>query len=282
MKYHTMTRGGPSTAGRRPTFHRRFNRGGMEMKCGLRKYLGANDMAQMLDLSFQSIHCKDRDHLERLVLALKKLFYFEYAVCAQGNAIELIEAKRPPKLDVFDINYPDGYLALYMKKKIYFNDAIFNEFATNLSPVNWACVDKKCNNQYLASIPALDFNMRDGWTHGTMQPGTLDCSMFFLAGARVDKDVRTARILDYIIPFYSGAFRRILRKETRPVQALTRRELEILKWIKAGKSSWETSVILGCSKRNVDFHVNNIKQKLNAVSRPHIVAIALQNGIIDY
>lgn len=252
------------------------------MKTGLANLLSGNDLVELLNLSYQSIHCNNRNDLESLILSLKRLFYFEYAVCAQGNTLELLEAKGVPQLDVIDINYPDGYLELYMKNKVYFNDAIFNEFATNLSPVNWACVDKKCNNQYLASIHALDFNMHDGWTHGTLQPQSLDCSVFFLAGARVDKHIRTARILEYIIPFYAEAFRRVLRKEAEPSCILTIREMEILKWIKEGKSSWEISVILGCSKRNVDFHVNNIKLKLNAVSRPHIVAIALRNGIIGF
>jgi DNA-binding CsgD family transcriptional regulator len=252
------------------------------MRSDLAKYLSSSDMVELLDLSYQSIHCHSRNQLETLMLSLKRLFFFEYAVCAQGNTIELLEAKGIPKLDVIDINYPDGYLELYMKNKVYFNDAIFNEFATNLAPVNWACVDKKCNNQYLASIHALDFNMNDGWTHGTMQPHTLDCSVFFLAGARVDQDIRTARILEYVIPFYAEAFRRTLKNGSEPFGALTPREVEILNWVKEGKSSWEISVILGCSKRNVDFHVNNVKQKLNAVSRPHIVAIALQNGIIHF
>lgn len=252
------------------------------MNIGLENHLSGNDMAQLLDLSFQSIHCESRDNLKKLILNLKKLFFFEFAVCARGNAIELLEARGVPQLDVIDVNYPDGYLELYMNNKVYFNDAIFNEFATNLSPVNWACVDKKCGNRYLASVHALDFNMNDGWTHGTLQPQTMDCSVFFLAGARVDKDIRTSRILDYIIPFYAEAFQRVLRRDFKPFCSLTPREVEILKWIKEGKSSWEISVILACSKRNVDFHVNNIKQKLNAVSRPHVVAIAFQNGIINF
>lgn len=252
------------------------------MKNDMKNHLSGNDMSELLDMSFQSIHCHNRNDLETLILSLAKLFYFEYAVCARGNVIELLKARGAPRLDVIDINYPAGYLDLYMKNKVYFNDAIFNEFATNLSPVNWSCVDKKCNNQYLASIHAPDFNMNDGWTHGTVQPRSLDCSVFFLAGARVDKDIRTVRILDYIVPFFTEAFQRVLRRDGGPFGTLTPREAEVLNWIKEGKSSWEISVILGCSKRNVDFHVNNIKRKLNAVSRPQVVAIALQNGIISF
>ena len=67
-----------------------------------------------------------------------------------------------------------------------------------------------------------------------------------------------------------------------PVSDLTLREIEVLNWIKEGKSSWEISMILNCSKRSVDFHVNNLKKKLNAVNRPQAVAIGLYQGIIRF
>ena len=63
---------------------------------------------------------------------------------------------------------------------------------------------------------------------------------------------------------------------------LTTKEIEILNWIKRGKSSWDISVILDCSKRVVDYHVRNIKNKLNAVSRAQAVAVALKYGFIDF
>jgi DNA-binding CsgD family transcriptional regulator len=63
---------------------------------------------------------------------------------------------------------------------------------------------------------------------------------------------------------------------------LTHRETEVLRWIKDGKSSWDISIILKCSKRVVDFHVGNIKKKLNAASRAQAVAIGLHHGIITF
>lgn len=61
---------------------------------------------------------------------------------------------------------------------------------------------------------------------------------------------------------------------------LTLREKEVVRWIKKGKSSWEIAAILGISERTVNFHVNNIKQKLNVVSRTQAVAIAIEQGLI--
>ena len=52
------------------------------------------------------------------------------------------------------------------------------------------------------------------------------------------------------------------------------RELEVLHWLKSGKTSWEMSGILEISERTVNYHVNNIMQKLNAINRLQAVSEA--------
>lgn len=58
---------------------------------------------------------------------------------------------------------------------------------------------------------------------------------------------------------------------------ITDREMEILKWIMVGKSTWDISQILNISESTVKFHVDNIMKKFNAVNRTHAVAIFLQS-----
>jgi DNA-binding CsgD family transcriptional regulator len=89
-------------------------------------------------------------------------------------------------------------------------------------------------------------------------------------------------ILKYVIPFLSEAYKKLLNKEYSSDVKLTPREIEVINWVKEGKSSWEISVILHCSKRVIDFHVANIKRKLSAVSRTQAVAVALQKEIIKF
>ena len=61
---------------------------------------------------------------------------------------------------------------------------------------------------------------------------------------------------------------------------LTDREIEIIRWLMEGKSSWDIGKILSISERTVKFHVNNICIKLNAVNRTHAVAKAILNNIV--
>lgn len=61
---------------------------------------------------------------------------------------------------------------------------------------------------------------------------------------------------------------------------LTRRECEALAWIAAGKSYWETAVILGISERTIRYFMANARQKLDVVTNAQAVAEAVWRGLI--
>ncbi|MFI4939786.1 MAG: helix-turn-helix transcriptional regulator, partial [Burkholderiales bacterium] len=63
--------------------------------------------------------------------------------------------------------------------------------------------------------------------------------------------------------------------------ALTSRELECLKWIMEGKSSWEISNILRRSESAVNFHVTNLKRKFNVNTRQQAVVKAIKMGMLS-
>ena len=61
---------------------------------------------------------------------------------------------------------------------------------------------------------------------------------------------------------------------------LTRRELEVLQWVMAGKSSWEISMITRCSEATVNFHLANVRQKFNVNTRQQAVVKAISLGLL--
>jgi LuxR family transcriptional regulator, quorum-sensing system regulator CviR len=65
-----------------------------------------------------------------------------------------------------------------------------------------------------------------------------------------------------------------------PSLSFTTRETEVLRWLKEGKTSWDIAVILSVSERTVNFHVQNIKRKANAVNRAQAVAVAIGHGLL--
>ena len=61
---------------------------------------------------------------------------------------------------------------------------------------------------------------------------------------------------------------------------LTLREVDILHYIAAGKTNWETGKILGISENTVKKILQNILSKYGTSSRTHAVAIAIRQGAI--
>ncbi|WP_269845257.1 response regulator transcription factor [Trinickia dabaoshanensis] len=61
---------------------------------------------------------------------------------------------------------------------------------------------------------------------------------------------------------------------------LTAREFAVLDWLKEGKTNGEIGAILDISERTVKFHVANIREKLKASSRSHVVALAYSHNLI--
>jgi DNA-binding NarL/FixJ family response regulator len=63
--------------------------------------------------------------------------------------------------------------------------------------------------------------------------------------------------------------------------ALSARELEVLKRVAAGNSNQKVAALLGVSEETVKAHMKNIMSKLAANDRTHAVTIALKRGIIE-
>lgn len=62
---------------------------------------------------------------------------------------------------------------------------------------------------------------------------------------------------------------------SKPLVQLSLRELEVLRWLKLGKTSWDISQILRISERTVNYHVGNIMQKLDVINRLQAVSAAV-------
>lgn len=62
---------------------------------------------------------------------------------------------------------------------------------------------------------------------------------------------------------------------------LNDREVEVLTWVARGKTSMEIAQILGLSKRTVDFHIDNARDKLGTATRTEAVLKAATGRLIE-
>jgi DNA-binding CsgD family transcriptional regulator len=68
--------------------------------------------------------------------------------------------------------------------------------------------------------------------------------------------------------------------DTSEALVVSARELDCLRWVAAGKSAWEASVILGISERTVRFHLNSAREKLNCTTTTQAVAKVVAQQLI--
>jgi DNA-binding response OmpR family regulator len=66
----------------------------------------------------------------------------------------------------------------------------------------------------------------------------------------------------------------------KPVD-LNDREVEVLTWVARGKTSVEIAQIVGLTKRTVDFHIDNARNKLSASTRTEAVIKATAGRLIE-
>jgi DNA-binding CsgD family transcriptional regulator len=113
----------------------------------------------------------------------------------------------------------------------------------------------------------LEFVLDDGVGKPTVR--TAGCS-YRIAGGRVIR---------------MRAFEETVANNTRPVRsradALSKREREVLSMLAAGHSVGEIAQGLVLSPFTVRTHVRNAKDKLQARTTPHAVAIALDEKVLD-
>jgi two-component system, NarL family, response regulator len=63
--------------------------------------------------------------------------------------------------------------------------------------------------------------------------------------------------------------------------ALTEREIEVLRRVAAGQSNKQIAIELAVSESTIKAHIHSILPKLNADDRTHAVTIALKRGILE-
>jgi DNA-binding CsgD family transcriptional regulator len=62
---------------------------------------------------------------------------------------------------------------------------------------------------------------------------------------------------------------------------LTKKEMQCIYWVLMGKSAEEISLILNCSKRTVEIHLNNIKQKLGVAKITQATKSIIDSGLMS-
>ncbi len=250
-------------------------------KPSINRMISKKDALHVLDIIHASLSCTNPLEFRKLIYFLKKVLPFDYAVatmafmpgrCDSASSYELI-----------NISYPWPWLDKYLMNKYYLVDPIVKENFGKYGLQYWGDTFSKYRPPKEFIEESGGFDLRNGYSTGQSNIGSTEGSLFSFAGNEVERSLRMEVILDRVTPHLHQALKRALTSEQeRTGISLTDREKEVLRWIKEGKTTWDVSMILHISQDTVKFHLKNVFRKLNATSRSHAVAIALDHKLIDF
>ncbi len=245
------------------------------------KRFSKKELADILDMIQATLNCTSEPALKDLLSRVREMVCGDYAICGLGecNEEELSQIKR-----IVNLNYPTEWLSVYQEKKLYLKDPIIwyqSKFSgVQLWSETYSIFKDKISFDFVSD--ASDFGLRYGISGGLKSPYNKLASIITFASEKDHFAPHQKAILEIVIPHLHQALARVYIEESRNrLASLTKREKEIIKWMKEGKTNWEISVILNISERTAKFHVQNIEKKLNAVNKAHAIAIAYDRGLVN-
>lgn len=200
------------------------------------------------------------------------------AFWAEPNRI----AKRETIL--FKSTYPDQWLATYDKSRFYSVDPVIGHCRGSMLPIVWEPTTFKGRKQREFYEQACGYGLKSGIAypaHG--MSGKFGLLSFATDNAKYNrKHFNELATLSLIRDYALASSAKFLRDVSPTQLKLTPRETECLQWILVGKSSWETSMILGVSQTTVNFHAQNAMEKCGVHTRREAAVMALQAGYITF
>lgn len=184
-------------------------------------------------------------------------------------------------------NYSSAWRDRYDADKLHYVDPTVAHCLSSSLPIVWEPETFNAPEQRALYEEACGYGIRSGITFPIHGPNGEFGVVSFASDARPDAGEEDAIVagmpaLSLIRDYAFESSLRFLAPKPDPEAAprLTKRELEVLKWVMVGKSSWEISRITACSEATVNFHIGNIRQKFNVNTRQQALVKAISLGMI--
>jgi LuxR family transcriptional regulator, quorum-sensing system regulator BjaR1 len=211
-------------------------------------------------------------------LSLFGIEYFGVDMVQAHNSMELAQP-------LFGNTYT-SWADRYLSKRYFEYDPVLRTARAQVAPVHWQAMQAKerlQKRQIRLFDEVKDFGIYDGFcTPVWKADGTIQ-TVTFLSAHPLDLCVEDAATLRLLALYYVSLGERLWK----PIQLtvhndlLTPMQRECLKWVRAGKTNWETGVILGISERTVKFHIKGACARLGVHNRTQAVIEAVMQGEID-
>jgi DNA-binding CsgD family transcriptional regulator len=255
------------------------------MKDSWSKYLSKGDLLHLLEIVNWCLECDSIDSFTNLLCNLKKIVGFDAAICTCAEPSRL-----PASLDkvVRPVNHHcpknlmDDHMDMWRYERCYKVDVPVQVILSSLDLQDtFSTVRRFVDGRLQIAIPQSNgHRLTDGWVYGAYEKSCNRWILFVFACFRHINDPRSSIAIELVIPHLLHTFRGLRYLCSAQPFNLTKREYEVLNWIKTGKTTWEISKILAISESCVNFHIDNLKKKLHSVNRTQAAVVAVGNGLI--
>lgn len=181
--------------------------------------------------------------------------------------------------------WPDEWHKRYVSQGYVNRDPVARQIFSNTLPFTWNELRQQGlirPTEECIFDEARTWQMNDGLAIPIRSLDGLQAAVT-LAG-RTPNVSNPVRAAIHLIVIYTDAKEQELsnrRSHLKPTYCMSPRERECIKWIIAGKSTWDISQILGLSEQTVAAYIRNAMQKMNVTTRAQLVAEALRSGEIE-
>ena len=221
--------------------------------------------------------------------AWSEVLYSLAQECGFDHVLYGMVASRHAKLEnaFLRSNYSPEWRARYDADRLAYIDPTVSHCLASSVPIVWQPSTFSAPAQRELYEEACGYGIRSGVTFPIHGPngefGVISFASDAAPGAATSRALEhhlaeLALIRDYAFQSASSFLGAAAPAEIPP--RLTRRELEVLSWAMAGKSSWEISKIISCSEATINFHMANVRQKFNVNTRQQAVVKAIGLGLI--
>ncbi|MGE3871340.1 MAG: LuxR family transcriptional regulator [Parvibaculaceae bacterium] len=178
-------------------------------------------------------------------------------------------------------NYPEDWTSLYMAQGYDRCDPVVRSARLESEPFEWN------RDGWRGRLPSPESDLMEeasgfgiccGCTFPIADPASSFAAVTFAADTCGERFRRSVTLHKDVLKLMAYAFHAEARQVLAPRRCicgvtLSPREFECLEWAALGKSAWDTSRIIGVSRRTVTFHLQNAKLKLGVRTVQQAVAL---------
>ena len=247
--------------------------------------LARGDLYRLLDF-IEFCRCATEQY--DVVKALRQLDDFIPFQAGIVGLLEVSGSALKQTVRSFSLGHSPKFLENYSQQAFALSDPLIARGLSGSEPFSWedaiASHTQPATARQVKKLLELsaDYGLKRGLAYAS-RPTSLsnEASYICLETGREPFSRAHTEALRYALPHLHELLGRVCGiAPDKMTSALSVRELEVMQWLKVGKTAWEIGVILSIAERTVKFHIANCYVKLNVTNRAQAIARAMRLHLI--